>query len=60
MTSHREEAIRAIDQVAAMLQAPLDGFQRAMAQAALAHAADEVRAIQEVKRTRKTKAEATR
>ena len=58
MTSHREEALKAINQVWEMLAAPtpMDGLQRHLAQATLKYATEEVLAIQEVKRVRKAKA----
>ena len=56
-TTHREEALKAIERVAAMLEEPVDGINRVIAHATLTYAANEVRAIQEVKRQRKTKEE---
>ena len=53
--THRAEALKAIEHVVAMLEEPLDGLRRVTAHATLQYAAAEVRAIQEVKRTRKAK-----
>lgn len=59
MTSHREEAIKAIEHVTAMLESPeqMDGFRWHLVRTTLQYAAGEVSAIQEVKRVRRPKGE---
>lgn len=55
MSTHRDEALKAIKQVWEMLTSPtpMDGLQRHLAQATLKYATEEVLAIQETKRPRK-------
>lgn len=55
MTKHREEALRAIAEVTAMLDSPepIEGLRKHMMRATLQYAVDEVQAIQETKRLRK-------
>ncbi len=57
MSTHREEALKAIEQVAAMLACPgpIEGLSLALIRATLKYAGAEVRAIQEVKGVRKAK-----
>ena len=57
MSTHREEAIKAIEHVTAMLESPeqMDGFRWHLVRTTLQYAAAEVAAIQEVKRVRKAK-----
>lgn len=55
MISHRAQALRAIEHVIEMLAAPeaLDGFHGLLARTTLVYAAEEVKAIQEVRRVRR-------
>mgnify|MGYP001558000069 FL=1 len=60
MSTHRDEAIKAIEHVVAMLESPeqMDGFRWHLVRTTLQYAAAEVAAIEEVKRHRRPKAPA--